>query len=542
VVYSYTINATDPANGSVSFALTSGPTNAIVNGNVLTWTPSHAQSRVSNSFTITATTTEHASTTQIFSVAPAGNINGAVNYVDYTATGKILVPDTSITTVLAFVPDGKGSYTTIQGTANAGAFSIPGVPPGSFMLEVGDGKRNNQLLWTSVSDVDMSVALQGRVDASYPAVPPTLNVHFSVPQAGSPETCNLVVPNLGPDTYLTKFDVLTCNSQWRQFEDWSFGLADPAKGDQTYVYADLPVADLLNHTWTGHSLADFAGPFDLQIADGANVDFSGSMTAQAPNASVRANLAVAQLVSLSSAISPNFTVAGSPDFLIGVQPFTSDYYLSPSPAPVNWGIGTRIFQIAPLFLYPYSTGYNTDADLGDVSYANPFPAAWPAYASLRLLGQVPYLADGATYPTQMWGGIVTVTLNMPTAGSPIGPLVGPPTAVKIDGNDFFQSQPNASTQPVVSWNPPSVGTPDGYSLSIIQLKKTGTITKAGTVFTIYTTQDSITIPPELLEPGSAYAFQLEAFKGNPNVETAPRYSSFPWGYADAFSGTIHVSQ
>ena len=39
------------------------------------------------------------------------------------------------------------------------------------------------------------------------------------------------------------------------------------------------------------------------------------------------------------------------------------------------------------------------------------------------------------------------------------PLVGPATSIAINGNDFFQDQPNAGTQPVVSWRAPAVGSP-----------------------------------------------------------------------------------
>src|ERR1700722_20536500 len=54
--YSYSITATDPAGGTVSFGLTSGPTGAAVSGSSLNWTPAAAQSRAAHAFTLTATT------------------------------------------------------------------------------------------------------------------------------------------------------------------------------------------------------------------------------------------------------------------------------------------------------------------------------------------------------------------------------------------------------------------------------------------------------------------------------------------------------
>jgi hypothetical protein len=158
-----------------------------------------------------------------------------------------------------------------------------------------------------------------------------------------------------------------------------------------------------------------------------------------------------------------------------------------------------------------------------------------------MIGTLSYTADGATFPAKFWAGVGTLSLNPPTAGSPMVPLVGPATSIKINGNDFFTDQPNVGTQPVVSWSAPAVGNPDGYTLNIVQLTKlSGAGTLVGNIYTIYTTQTSITVPQGILQSGYAYVFQLQAFKGNSNVETAPQLATFPWGYADAFSGIVHV--
>src|ERR1017187_10368651 len=72
VAYSYQLAATDPAGGTVTFSLTAAPSSATLSGNTLTWTPAPAQSRVSNSFTGTAT--------QSWKVAPTGTIT--VNWIN----------------------------------------------------------------------------------------------------------------------------------------------------------------------------------------------------------------------------------------------------------------------------------------------------------------------------------------------------------------------------------------------------------------------------------------------------------------------------
>lgn len=56
VAYTYTLAATSSDKSAVAFALTSAPMGATLSGNTISWTPTHAESRVANAFTVTATT------------------------------------------------------------------------------------------------------------------------------------------------------------------------------------------------------------------------------------------------------------------------------------------------------------------------------------------------------------------------------------------------------------------------------------------------------------------------------------------------------
>src|SRR5271167_4368725 len=80
VVYTYQLAAVDPAGGAVTFSLTSSPTGAALSGNTITWTPTAAQSRVSNPFTVTAPGASGGSATQQWEVIPGGTIT--VNWVN----------------------------------------------------------------------------------------------------------------------------------------------------------------------------------------------------------------------------------------------------------------------------------------------------------------------------------------------------------------------------------------------------------------------------------------------------------------------------
>src|SRR5207248_5175117 len=79
-LYTYNMIASDPAGGTISYSFISGPVGAAINGSTLTWTPTSAQSRTGNSFTIAADTSEGGSATQTFSITPLGTIHiAAIN-------------------------------------------------------------------------------------------------------------------------------------------------------------------------------------------------------------------------------------------------------------------------------------------------------------------------------------------------------------------------------------------------------------------------------------------------------------------------------
>src|SRR5215470_13747916 len=53
--YTYQLAATSSNANAVTFSLTTAPSGATLSGNSISWTPTHAESRTSNSFTVAAT-------------------------------------------------------------------------------------------------------------------------------------------------------------------------------------------------------------------------------------------------------------------------------------------------------------------------------------------------------------------------------------------------------------------------------------------------------------------------------------------------------
>ena len=138
VAYSYQLAATDPAGGSVTFTLTTSPSGAALSGSTVSWTPTAAESRVSNSFSVTAKTASGGTAVQSWSVTPGGTIT--VNWVNtyWTADGASQVPEVSsgASNLSAMWTNPDGSITVQKGSwSSAGVFVIPNVPAGFYWLQ-----------------------------------------------------------------------------------------------------------------------------------------------------------------------------------------------------------------------------------------------------------------------------------------------------------------------------------------------------------------------------------------------------------------------
>src|ERR1039457_1195963 len=159
VGHSYQIEAVDPSGGSVTFALTTGPTGAAISGNTVSWTPTAAESRVSNNFEVTATTTSGGTASQSWMVTTGGTIT--VNWVNnyWAASGPVQVPQppSAGANLSAMWTNADGSITVQKGSATSpGVFSIPNVPAGYYWLQTLGGT-----FWTNVSTFDAGSDIAG---------------------------------------------------------------------------------------------------------------------------------------------------------------------------------------------------------------------------------------------------------------------------------------------------------------------------------------------------------------------------------------------
>jgi hypothetical protein len=529
--YSYAVQASDPANGTVSYHLTVGPAGSAISGETITWIPTGAQSRQANSFSVTATTAAGGSAVQSWSVTPSGvvHVTWVRDNVSDDATSSTPL-DMTHDTLAALIPNSTGGFDRLngQGLSN-GTGTVAHVPAGSFWFDLDE----NTFIWTSASNLDLSNAgVPGRPDVG-DLTPNFSTLDFSISGLNPWQATDQLqwhVTNAGfggdsfpfgpfPPTGATTFAPSLANF-FTQF--------DASKGDQQVL------AQLVTHSvsaWTVLTLDRVFGPVPISISGGAVIPISAPLS-DPPRSSVRANFGGSGFQALVPTMNPS-AVAGGTGIELRVEP-------GPTPhEPLFWGPELAIFStFNPLS----STAITSDLDLGDVSYGNPFVSTWPVFLHYLNGARVSYAPPGLP-AGQMGANAEIFTTTLPTASSPLQPLVGPPINASINGVDFFHDQTGVGLTPTLTWNPPTVGSASGYELAFCYFGATpgGGIlflseTCVGVLFTKIT---SVTVPPGLLESGKYYFVTLRSIsQPGLDIATAPFKTAFPRATADALSGII----
>jgi hypothetical protein len=152
--YTYTVAANSPDMSAVTFALTVAPQGATLTGNTLTWTPTHAESRAANAFTVMATTAKGGIASQNWSVTPNGNVNVTSVITYWGPNGSTNLPvvlPAGLPGPQLFFPQQDGTLLKYAGTQNTdGSVSFLNVPAGYYWLQL----RATGFFWTSTSDFD----------------------------------------------------------------------------------------------------------------------------------------------------------------------------------------------------------------------------------------------------------------------------------------------------------------------------------------------------------------------------------------------------
>ena len=520
VVYSYALNATDPVNTAITFSLKSGPTGAAISGSTLSWTPTHAQSRNTNSFDVVATTAAGGTADQTFTVNPLGIIRGTAIDTYLTATGNMTQPEDLTNAYIGVSFLSGTSWTTVQGVGlSDGTFTVTGVPSGNYWLAIASGGY-----WTSASDLDLGQDFLGRPDAVNASNGTSLGLSFAgLSPFAADDELDIYNPNLGQDFDWSE-NINIGDTSFASIWNWTGPLSVSAKGDNWFVFqAHTAAAGSAN--WRTVSASSPALSLDQKNED--ETDLSGKLNAATPitvHMALKGSQFAAAAANAGTGESIHSTTVG-----IYTQPFSSS----------KGSVGEN----ETLLETQDQTPISQDSDYGDITVGNPFPADFTPYIAARYEVQVPYTATGAASAVQVPAELYLSSTQMPTKDTPLTPQITSVQNLKLNGAAFVQPLGTKALNPTLSWDPPATGTPTGYRVSVYSLLVTGASSSSSQpILDLFTNDHTLVVPDGILSAGGEYFFQVRAFL-TPSLDftTAPYHAAFPWSHADLLSPVLSTS-
>jgi hypothetical protein len=439
-------------------------------------------------------------------------------------TNGTLPVDLSGVTVAAYVPNGTGGYNVLSGVGtNSGTFSIPNVPSGPYLLQLG-----SSFLVSSNTVVDEDFDSDYRSNG-VPANSSTL-VTFDLANLESWQSTDIfeiVCPNNG---VYNEFDgTLGETSFVGTFPYAQFipeNLSDASQGDR-YVILQLSTQTVGGLPFTAAARALFPPKFTQK--QGSDTPINGNLETLPQKYEFVANINGADLTAQAMAANPNATLIGT------------DIYLDAFPGNPAHGERTGTPDLVAYNLSFFGAGPNitTNTDFGKIPYGNPFPAAWPLFDGYAWLATTNYTAPGATNSAP-WSTLVDgVNTTLPTSTSPIKPLVGVVTNPTINGQNFFVDQTGVGLTPTLKWSPPSLGRATFYEVDIVQFSNIGGNTIPTAVITVRTQITVLTIPQGLMSAGQGYAFVIRAwYVPGLNFTKTPFMSGPVSAFTDVISGLM----
>jgi hypothetical protein len=183
-------------------------------------------------------------------------------------------------------------------------------------------------------------------------------------------------------------------------------------------------------------------------------------------------------------------------------------------------------------------GATTDADLGDVAYGNPYPAAWGVFGFAHATCVILYELSGASRTAQ--AATLSVMDQVAAFGAgPIVPALTPVTDLRVNGADATDGLTGAGIHPTISWSAPVTGTPTHFVVAVFEVYVNYGMTSVGLVAALQTTASEAVIPPGMMESGRHYTFLVRAVsEPATDAEAAPFRASLPFASADAYTGIV----
>jgi len=553
VVYTYTLAATDPSGAAVTFSLTTAPTGATLSGNTLTWTPTAAQSRTPNSFTVTASASG-GSASQSWTVSPAGTVT--VSWInDYWEPGGPIpypVSPSASLGVNAVVPQADGSIVVLLGsTVSPGTITIDAVPAGNYWLTFGITPPPNQFtsaIWTNTSHFDAGRWIAGFIPNT--TTSSTTTFQFALSGLDSIPTSSVYFDPAIPGALFGVF--LDSNSTTLDANLIITGPTDWTVTKQQFLAQYEPSTF---GPWSTLNLGTSAMT-PLTFVNGATNPITVTLSPSAAASPIDVNVKGTQWAALfdNAAPTPSVTPTAS-GLTISVEPFVTRQGVYTLSAENLLLVGTPTRGSQTVFFFPDPTGCDpagffpipesvqpaitTDQDLGMLTYGDPFFSPTSSLVHTETFceeAQVQVPIPGSNTPALY---TLVDSATVPPSSSAIVPVVSQIQSPMINGGSLFTAATLSSTTPMLSWTAPATGSPFAYRVFAYVLKTVKTMQLYVNAGTFTTSQTSVTLPP--LSGGNTYVFAVSALvDSGANEQNQPYRSVIPVGSATVISAPFTI--
>ena len=447
-------------------------------------------------------------------------------------TGSTMVPDDlTLNTIAALVPRPSGRFTTIAGLGNAdGTFTIPNVPEGTYYLQYGFPGFTYNYIVTSSHRLDFGTDSVGRSDVSYGASTTTLSLALSgLSPWGTKDHVEMLSSNSGAYCYSLNDQTsppaagaTTLTATKLNYPGYCYPgqLIDGTKSDLAYVYQLSTKTSPVLGAYTALTNSLLL-PTNFSVVNAQDNPVTATLAA-VPQNSFSTRFAISQFEQLAAAGTPGAQVSGT-YLLLESQP---------------GGLAYGPFSTSADLIEVLSTPGAADKDTGALSYGNPFPTSWGTYANVITGFNVSYTLPNAPSPLTVQGSIIYAADASTLGATGLTPPIGPVRNIKVNGQPATSLLANVTTTPTITFDPPALGTPTSYFITVAGVTVSGGMLGTRVVALFRTQGTSITVPPGPLALGAAYVVSISAQYAPKDSFDAPLRKRFPQASAASISSVL----
>lgn len=396
--------------------------------------------------------------------------------------------------VIAALVEVDGGYVVFPGTGEAsGAFRIPAVPTGHYLLRVGSTYLETERSQLEIREESYARPLNTQVRSTTNPTITTLRVTGLEAWVSPGHAFAMTTPELGLTfpglhAYAPSAFVAGSTSATLALNFAGRPMVEAAKGDVSYVVQQF-FSNSGASWWGGANMGAQLPPYTQLNGATVTVDVALLGAPALPVTSLPLSVDLAAFSAQATLLPPT---QEAPHVEVGVHPAARADAFAMNLA-LWFGDVT-----APTPVPSY------------MSFVSPFPPEWALHGRVIHVSDLPLTVPGTTGTAWVRHELGVVDEAQGLFASAVRPRLGPVTQLTLDGAPFTSTRTGAGKTPRFAWRAPQLGTPTTYYLGIGRLGLSGGQLRVLSSTTISTTNTSVLVPPDVLVEGNGYYAQVLA--------------------------------